>query len=281
MPWVIILAFALHPEKKAIDFGLCSCEGKGGTRDILRFPFALGTNVLRFPLSLTTPCYKGPLLCPLPKALLWTLTSDEIARSWFPTLPLLLPSQSFPSAHLLRGTFGLQPRRLLPCSGRCCRNWAGSRKWQLSVHETHAQLLREQKLYNLMLLPCRSGPCRGWWQNTQRRPQTEGSKGLIASATWAHDAWCWRPGRPESGLWGTACVSRLGGGSGGVGDGGPLRVGSCTNTLGSSSQRKWRGAAWGTLAVYRNCCPFLAREVSACGGLRLWLGGSVWKPWRF
>lgn len=63
MPWIMIVAFALHPEKKALGFGFCSCEVKGGTRDILRFPLALGTDVLRFPLHLTTPCHKGPHSC--------------------------------------------------------------------------------------------------------------------------------------------------------------------------------------------------------------------------
>lgn len=123
MPWIIILAFALHPEKKALGFGFCGCEVKGGTRDILRFPFALGTNGLRFPLYLTTPCYKGPLLCPLH----WPKMRSQIMAS---SPPSALPSQSFPSAHLLRGTFGL-----LPCPSPAsvyrkvlCRNWAGSRK---------------------------------------------------------------------------------------------------------------------------------------------------------
>lgn len=179
-----------------------------------------------------------------------------------------------PKAFLLHTSWGeplvySHARFLLPCSGRCCcRNWAGSRKWQLSVHETHAQLLREQKLYNLMLLPCLSEPCRGWWQNTQRRPRK--AKYLLPPPLehMMHGA------AFQGGLSWDSGVQRVspswGVGVGGKGGGGPRRVGSCTDMPGSSSQRKWRGAAWGTLAVYRNCGPFLAREVSACGYVALY-----------
>lgn len=165
MPWIIILAFALHPEKKAIGFGLCSCEGKDGTRNILRFPFALVTNVLRFPLCLTTPCYKGPLpVSPSPWPCFghWPMMRAQ-DHGFQPSL-----CSSLPKAFLLHTSRGepwvySHTRLLHPCPGRCCcRSGAGSRKWQLIVPETHVQLLWEQELDNLMLLPCQPEPCRGW-----------------------------------------------------------------------------------------------------------------------
>lgn len=68
MPWIVVLVFVVHSEKKVIGLGLCICEVKGGTRYILRFLLALRTSVLRFPLYITTLCYNS--VCPMHSSVL-------------------------------------------------------------------------------------------------------------------------------------------------------------------------------------------------------------------
>lgn len=185
-----------------------------------------------------------------------------------------------PKAFLLHTSWGeplvySHARLLLPWSGRCCcRSWAGSRKWQLSVHETHAQLLREQKLYNLMLLPCLSEPCRGWWQNTQRRPRKAKYLLPLPLEHMMHGA-AFRGGPSwDSGV--QRVSPSWGVGVGGKGGGGAPQGWQLHWHAWLFQPKEVARSSLGDARCLQELWPLLGQR-----GVCLRIGGSVWKPWRF